>query len=78
MNQTKIHPRWASATNLSHSSMEDRHILSKQLMREITCLERQLSRLNLRPEIMPPLTIKTYEDMITSRKAILIEVDATS
>lgn len=78
MNQTKTHSRWASTTNLPHSSMEDRHILRKQLMREITCLERQLSRLNLRPEMMPPLTIKTYEDMIASRKFILDEVNTIS
>lgn len=78
MNQTKIHPRWASTVTLSNFSLEDRHTLRKQLMREIMCLERQLSRLNLRPEMMPPLTIKTYEDMITSRKAILSKVNATS
>ena len=71
-----MHPRWASTTTVS--STEDRHILRKQLMREITCLERQLSRLNQRPETMPPLTIKTYEDMIASRKDILAEVNAVS
>lgn len=76
MNQIKIHPHWASTTTVSSSSTEDSHTLRKQLMREITCLERQLSRLNLRPEAMPALTIKTYEDMITSRKAMLAEVNA--
>lgn len=78
MNQIKTHPRWASTRTVSSSSSEDNHILRKQLMREITCLERQLSRLNLRPETMPPLTIKTYEDMIASRKDILAEVNAVS
>ena len=78
MNQIKTHPRWASTTTVSNPSSEDNHILRKQLMREITCLERQLSRLNLRPETMPPLTIKTYEDMIASRKDILAEVNAAS
>ena len=73
-----MHPRWASTTTASSPSTEDRHILRKQLMREITCLERQLSRLNQRPETMPPLTIKTYEDMIASRKDMLAEVNTAS
>lgn len=78
MNQTKIHPHWASTTAVPSLSTEDSHILRKQLMREITCLERQLSRLNQRPEAMPSLTIKTYEDMIASRKAMLAEVNSVS
>ena len=68
MNETKIHPRWASG------AQEDSHVLRKQLMREITCLERQVSRIKMRPDTMTSTTVKTYEDMIATRKSLLAEV----
>lgn len=82
MNQTKTHSRWVSAAAVegieSTGNTEDNHTLRKQLMREIMCLERQLSRLNMRPETMPSLTIKTYEDMIASRKEMLVNINTSS
>lgn len=46
-------------------------ILQQQLIREITCLERQLERLRLRDDVPDLSTLQTYEEMINSRKLML-------
>lgn len=46
-------------------------LMRQQLIREITCLERQLERLRLRDEMLDLSTLQTYEEMITSRKELL-------
>lgn len=45
--------------------------MEQQLIREISCLKRQLERLRLRPDLLDAVTIKTYEEMILSREAAL-------
>lgn len=45
--------------------------LHQQLIREITCLERQLERLRLRDDFLDLSTLQTYEEMINSRKLML-------
>lgn len=46
-------------------------MMRQQLIREITCLERQLERLRLRDELLDMSTLQTYEEMISSRKEML-------
>jgi hypothetical protein len=46
-------------------------VLQQQLIREITCLERQLERLRLRDDFLDLSTLQTYEEMINSRKNML-------
>ncbi|TVZ37246.1 hypothetical protein P886_1587 [Alteromonadaceae bacterium 2753L.S.0a.02] len=46
-------------------------LMRQQLIREITCLERQLERLRLRDELLDFSTLQTYEEMISSRKELL-------
>ncbi|WP_188149488.1 hypothetical protein [Teredinibacter waterburyi] len=46
-------------------------LMRQQLIREITCLERQLERLRLRDELLDFSTVQTYEEMITSRREML-------
>ncbi|WP_185233465.1 hypothetical protein [Teredinibacter franksiae] len=46
-------------------------LMRQQLVREITCLERQLERLRLRDELLDLATVHTYEEMISSRKGML-------
>ncbi|ACR12039.1 hypothetical protein [Teredinibacter turnerae] len=46
-------------------------VMRQQLIREITCLERQLERLRLRDEMLDFATLQTYEEMISSRKELL-------
>ena len=45
--------------------------LQQQLIREITCLERQLERLRLRDDLADMTTLQTYEEMINSRRELL-------
>jgi hypothetical protein len=49
----------------------DTSILKQQLVREITCLERQLERIRMRDEFADDATLQTYEDMIESRRKML-------
>jgi|GEM_PF-990014 hypothetical protein len=53
------------------SEQNDTSILKQQLVREITCLERQLERIRLRDECADDYTLQTYEDMIESRRKML-------
>lgn len=46
-------------------------MLKQQLVREITCLERQLERIRMRDEYADDFTLQTYEDMIESRRKML-------
>ena len=46
-------------------------LMRQQLIREITCLERQLERLRIRDELLDMSTLQTYEEMIGSRKEML-------
>jgi len=46
-------------------------LIRQQLVREITCLERQLERLRLRDELLDLTTLQTYEEMISSRRDML-------
>lgn len=49
----------------------DTTILKQQLVREITCLERQLERIRMREELADGYTLQTYEEMIESRRKML-------
>ncbi|WP_045856014.1 hypothetical protein [Teredinibacter purpureus] len=46
-------------------------LMKQQLVREITCLERQLERLRIRDELLDLSTLQTYEEMISSRREML-------
>jgi hypothetical protein len=49
----------------------DTSILKQQLVREITCLERQLERIRMRNQYTDDGTLQTYEEMIESRRKML-------
>lgn len=49
----------------------DTSILKQQLVREITCLERQLERIRMRDQFADDATLQTYEEMIESRRKML-------
>jgi hypothetical protein len=49
----------------------DTSILKQQLVREITCLERQLERIRMRAQFADEVTLQTYEEMIESRRKML-------
>lgn len=49
----------------------DTSILKQQLVREITCLERQLERIRMREDFTDDHIFQTYEDMIESRRKML-------
>jgi hypothetical protein len=49
----------------------DSSILKQQLVREISCLERQLERVKIRDEFSDDSTLQTYEEMIVSRRKML-------
>jgi hypothetical protein len=46
-------------------------ILKQQLVREITCLERQLERIRSRSDFADDITLMTYAEMIGSRRKML-------
>lgn len=46
-------------------------VAQKQLLREITCLERQLDRLRVRKDLLDESTVSDYREMIHSRQVIL-------
>ncbi len=52
-------------------SFNNTSLMKQQLVREITCLERQLERLRIRDEFLDFNTLRTYEDMISSRRDML-------
>ena len=65
-----------SNSSLNHSpflggEQNDTSILKQQLVREITCLERQLERIRMRDDFADDHTLQTYEDMIESRRKML-------
>lgn len=49
----------------------DTSILKQQLVREISCLERQLERIRIRDQFADDRTMQTYEEMISSRRKML-------
>ena len=53
------------------AEQNDTSMLKQQLVREITCLERQLERIRMRDEYADEFTLQTYEDMIESRRKML-------
>lgn len=53
---------------------EENNVLRKQLEREIACLERQLDRLKYLEGRLDDITLRTYEDMIHSRRDMLAEL----
>ncbi len=53
------------------AEQNDTSILKQQLVREITCLERQLERIRLRDHFADDVTLQTYEEMIESRRKML-------
>jgi len=59
---------------LENRNMDDNSALVLQLEREITCLNRQLSRLKLLDGCLDRRTQTTYEDMISSRREMLSEL----
>jgi hypothetical protein len=66
----------SSNTSPNHSPFlgaehNDTSILKQQLVREITCLERQLERIRMRDDFADDYTLQTYEDMIESRRKML-------
>ena len=63
-------------SNVSQASIfmaekSNNSILKQQLVREITCLERQLERVRLRNDFADDSTLATYEEMIESRRKML-------
>lgn len=50
---------------------EQTSMLKQQLVREITCLERQLERIRTRDALADGTTLSTYEEMIESRRKML-------
>lgn len=60
-----------SATHMLVAERNDNSILKQQLVREITCLERQLERVRLRDDLADDATLQTYEEMIESRRKML-------
>lgn len=60
-----------SATHMLVAEKNDSSMLKQQLVREITCLERQLERVRLRDEFADDATLQTYEEMIESRRKML-------
>lgn len=61
----------ASATSMLVAERNNNSILKQQLVREITCLERQLERIRLRSDLADDSTLQTYEEMIESRRKML-------
>ncbi|MBC6906416.1 hypothetical protein DWB84_13215 [Saccharophagus sp. K07] len=57
--------------NVSGIDSHDTSILKQQLVREITCLERQLERIRMREDFATDATLQTYEEMIESRRKML-------
>lgn len=57
----------------SHPDMhfQETSILKQQLVREITCLERQLERIRMRDANTDETTLVTYEEMIECRRKML-------
>lgn len=60
-----------SQVKYSPSEMNESSVLKQQLVREITCLERQLERVRMRDEYADDSTLQTYEEMISSRRKML-------
>lgn len=56
---------------LPSGEQNDTSILKQQLVREITCLERQLERILMRDQFADEVTLQTYEEMIESRRKML-------
>ena len=52
--------------------------IRQQLMREISCLERQLSRLTTSGYMKDQGTLQTYKDMIASRQKLLTDLSWSS
>lgn len=61
----------ASVTSMLVPERNNNSILKQQLVREITCLERQLERVRLRNDLADDSTLQTYEEMIESRRKML-------
>ncbi len=55
----------------SVASYSDTSHARKQLIREISCLERQLQRMKQRDNVLDATTERTYAEMIYSRKEML-------
>lgn len=68
VNQIKKRP------HSSFSSIDDKQTLKKQLMREIMCLELQISRMQLQHDGFSSSTVSTYEEMISTRKKMLSDL----
>jgi hypothetical protein len=49
-------------------------VLRQQLVREISCLERQLERVRCRSETKVETTLHTYESMIEVRRRLLYDL----
>lgn len=64
----------ASFQSALQPAMEDTTLLRKQLQREISCLEMQLDRLQRRDEFLDIITQQTYEEMISSRRDMLLSL----
>lgn len=60
-----------SQANFASTQFGESSILKQQLVREISCLERQLERVRVRDEFADDSTLTTYEDMIESRRKML-------
>lgn len=61
----------ASVASFPAAEKNENSFLKQQLVREITCLERQLERVRLRHEFSDEATLQTYEEMIESRRKML-------
>ena len=61
----------AQHVNQSIASYSDSSRARKQLIREISCLERQLERMKHRDNVLDVTTERTYAEMIYSRREML-------
>lgn len=60
-----------SIADSAATEKNENSFLKQQLVREITCLERQLERVRLRQDFADETTLQTYEEMIESRRKML-------
>lgn len=61
----------AKRKSVSRIEASEASMLKEQLLREISRLERQLERIRARAEFADEATLRTYEDMIESRRRML-------
>ncbi len=66
--------RQQQKVNMLRQSSNDTHRYYRQLQREISCLEFQLERLRRREDCLDLTTLSTYEEMIRTRRNMLVDL----